>query len=186
VGAKLPTRLTFGGRYSHTQCLIAESEKWSVEECRGWMSQRIRGLLAELPPSGLAGHGPNWPDWLNAPVVGLTPRNALADEPGRFRRGSYRGPVRLVSTGGTSGRPVTFAMETSASAAEWAYMTRIWSRFGYRPGDRRLVLRGLPPRGDRAVHYDALTCELRVSPFRLGERWWPEIVAEVKEVRVFR
>jgi phenylacetate-CoA ligase len=181
IGAHLPDRLTFGPRYTDTRRLVSVSDSWSVDDCRAWMKERLQELVSEggiIDPDA-----PGWPSWLDLSPVGLLSRSDLAANPVAFRRASYRGPVRWVSTGGTTGRPVTFPMEPSASAAEWAYFHHLWSRFGYSPGDRRLVLRGIEPRNNRPVSYDPLAKELRVSPFHLAKPYWENIVDEVRRFR---
>lgn len=181
IGARLPDRVTFGPRFPATCQLIEASEGWSAVECKSWMIERIQSVLAEQSHHALG--GPPWPDWLSAPRVPVICRSDLVDDPGRYRSSSYRGPIRWVSTGGTGGRPATFPMEPSASAAEWAYVTNIWNRFGFRRGGRRLVLRGIPPRDGRPVAFDPLATELRVSPFHLSASYWKDIVAAVREFR---
>jgi phenylacetate-CoA ligase len=62
-------------------------------------------------------------------------------------------------------------------------MQRMWEHFGYRDGDRRLVLRGLPLRNGQPVSYDPLLAELRVSPFRLGAPWLETIENHVQSFK---
>ena len=179
VGGRLPGGLLRGGAFRQALAQIRASETWSADTCRAWTAARLQQLFGDLP----AADGPPWPVWLARPPMATVTRDDLADDPAAYRDPRYRGTVRWVATGGTSGRPVRFLMDPAASAAEWAYITSMWAQYGYRHGDRRLVLRGLPPRGERPFSYDPLLNELRVSPFRLGERWWPEIEAAVRDFR---
>jgi phenylacetate-CoA ligase len=50
--------------------------------------------------------------------------------------------VDLVTTGGTSGEPMRFYMNSSRHAPEFGHLTSCWSRVGYQPGDVFAVLRG--------------------------------------------
>jgi len=86
--------------------------------------------------------------------------------------GVPRSQYRYQTTGGTSGQPLGFAITHDASAMEWAFMTRQWGRVGYRPGDRRVVLRGRSiPGRERGVlsEHDPLNAALFFSSFDLTE-----------------
>lgn len=81
-----------------------------------------------------------------------------------------------VSTSGSSGTPLRFYLDKDRSVKEWAFITHIWGRIGYRPYHRRAVLRGvfIPDVDCRPWEYDAALRELRLSPFHLT----PDIMDE--------
>ena len=58
-----------------------------------------------------------------------------------YRSNIRKGRLRL-NTGGSSGEPLTFYVDSGAFAREWAHMHFIWSRLGYRQTDLALTFRG--------------------------------------------
>ncbi len=77
--------------------------------------------------------------------------------------------VDLVTTGGTSGAPMEFYLDKDRGPKEWAFINHIWARGGYRPGDRRAVLRGtwIRDADTRPWEFDRALNELRLSPFHM-------------------
>jgi phenylacetate-CoA ligase len=85
---------------------------------------------------------------------------------------------RVLTTGGSTGAPVRFGLERRASFVEWAFITSIWARVGFRVGDRRLVVRGLPLGGSILRERPVLD-ELQLSAFHLSATYlngvWPRV-----------
>ena len=48
----------------------------------------------------------------------------------------------LSHTSGTTGKPLQFYENEDTRAKEWAFICHQWSRVGYKPGDKRVELRG--------------------------------------------
>ena len=78
-----------------------------------------------------------------------------------------------VTTGGTSSMaPLTFYLDRDRSVREWAFLTLLWGRIGYCPGDRIAVLgyRGVTHLKNVATKpwaWEPGMRELRLSPFRM-------------------
>lgn len=68
-----------------------------------------------------------------------------------------------INTGGTSGSPLSFSVDRSAFAREWAHMHFVWQRAGYRPQDTKLTLRGRRWDGPTAVRFNAVHNEWIVN-----------------------
>lgn len=51
-------------------------------------------------------------------------------------------PLKKSNTGGTTGQPLSFYLEKSAYAREWAHMHSIWESLDYRHTDEKITLRG--------------------------------------------
>jgi phenylacetate-CoA ligase len=85
-----------------------------------------------------------------------------------------RSEMDVVSTSGSSGKPLRFYLDKNRSVKEWAFINHIWSRIGYQPGQRRAVLRGVLINNVDANpwEFDPAMNELRLSPFHLT----PEIM----------
>src|SRR5699024_3989439 len=60
-----------------------------------------------------------------------------------------------VNTGGTTGKPLEFYIESDAFAREWAHMLYIWSGLGYSRKDLKLTFRGKNI-GENALQYNAV------------------------------
>jgi len=76
-----------------------------------------------------------------------------------------------ATTGGTSGQPLRFYIDKARSSIEWAFITSIWERIGYRLNDKRLVLRGEVIKNNRKKLwlYDPLLNQLSLSTFHMSE-----------------
>jgi len=66
-------------------------------------------------------------------------------------------------TSGTTGKPLQFYLNKDTEAKEWAFICHQWSRVGYKPGDKRVELRGAINR-KKPIFYDKLGSILRFSP----------------------
>ena len=51
-------------------------------------------------------------------------------------------PIDYCSTGGTSGEPFYFYIDSSRSSKEWAFIVDLWSRVGFNLNSRRATFRG--------------------------------------------
>ena len=77
--------------------------------------------------------------------------------------------VPLSHTSGTTGKPLQFYQSYSENIVEWAFICHQWSRVGYRPGERRVELRGPPIDKKTPIIYRPLDGVLRLSPI-IGNR----------------
>lgn len=81
-----------------------------------------------------------------------------------LEKGSY-----LTNTGGSSGSPLVFYLDSKAFAREWAHMHFIWERLGYRSTDLKLVFRG-KNLGDRPLIYNPVHNEFVINAYCPYER----------------
>jgi phenylacetate-CoA ligase len=63
--------------------------------------------------------------------------------------------LHLFSTGGTSGEPLSVWNFADSGARERAFIYAVWRRVGFRPDDRRAILRGIPVHDPPHWRYDA-------------------------------
>lgn len=75
------------------------------------------------------------------------------------------------TTGGTSGEPLGFFIDRCRSQIEWAYLTSIWERTGFKINDKRLVLRGevIKSKHNKSWFYDPLLNQLSIATFRMND-----------------
>jgi len=98
-------------------------------------------------------------DWSKVPIVTKADLQAVPLEERCIegRKGMK------VNTGGTSGQPLEFYLDTRAFAREWAHMHFIWKARGYRPSHLKLTLRGKHFDLDRPIRYNAVHNEYVVN-----------------------
>lgn len=91
-------------------------------------------------------------------------------------------------TSGTSQAFLTVYLDRDRSVKEWAFVTGVWSRGGYRLGDRRAVLRhGQDDFHDIRSRYwlwEPGTRELRLSPFRMIPPVMDEYLDLIRRFRI--
>jgi phenylacetate-CoA ligase len=102
-------------------------------------------------------------------------------------RGVNRRLVLEMTTGGTTGKPTRFLMHRrEGQDSERAYIEDMWRRVGYRPGDRRIILRGaVIPGADkgRVCYPDPLLNVWWFSNFHLTEENLGRLVELIRSYR---
>ena len=81
----------------------------------------------------------------------------------------------LTSTGGTSGEPFYFHINSNRTTIEWAYIVDQWGRVGFDLKSKRATFRGSPIRKNRRWEDDWLTKERKFSSFELTDKYLDEI-----------
>jgi phenylacetate-CoA ligase len=93
--------------------------------------------------------------------------------------------IDLISTGGTSGKPVHFYAGSGRSATEYAYLASGWARAGYRLGQPLAVFRGrvVPPDATGLRHeYDGLLKHHYYSNFHMNDATMRRYVEHLRGV----
>ena len=84
-----------------------------------------------------------------------------------------------TSTGGTSGEPFYFHINSDRSAKEWAYFVDQWGRVGFNLRSKRVSFRGSRIRGKGGLEDDWVTRERKFSSFELTDEYldkiWPKL-----------
>lgn len=171
-----PAGLLYGKTFRELRADIARSE-WDaafVEErtraqlaalfSKARQTRYYAGRLAEIPVNR-----PTMADLASLPV--LRKQEVLDNVEGMLA--ASRAEMDEVMTGGTSsGVQASFYLDRDRSVKEWAFLTHLWQRCGYRPGNRLAVLgyRGvthISSPSSRPWAWEPGTRELRLSPFRM-------------------
>jgi phenylacetate-CoA ligase len=79
-----------------------------------------------------------------------------------------------TSTGGTSGEPFYFNINSDRSAKEWAFMVDQWSRYGFSLASKRATFRGSKIFSG-GWEVDWLTREIKFSSFQMTDQYMNEI-----------
>ncbi len=84
-----------------------------------------------------------------------------------------------TSTGGTSGEPFYFHINSDRSTKELAYLIDLWERVGFNLNSRRVTFRGSPIKGNKGWENDWITRERKFSSFELTDQYlgriWPDL-----------
>lgn len=182
----VPRPLLYGARFRATRDALARSERLPAQELVAAQDARVRDLVAwsyERVPyykRVMDDRGVRPEHVRRAADLALLPlldkRTVLENADELLARGVSDASRELVATGGTSGEPMRFWIDRGRSSTEWAFMTWQWGRVGYRPGDRRAVLRGVEVRGaagGRIHEWHPLLDELVLSTFQLSAQTLP-------------
>ncbi len=88
------------------------------------------------------------------------------------------------NTGGSSGTPLEFYLEKDVSRPkERAHFDWYWGQFGYKPGDRILMIRGLPIHKNRLYEYRAIDNVLNVTCYNLNESNITKVADQIKRFK---
>lgn len=93
--------------------------------------------------------------------------------------------VDYVTTGGTSGMPLTFYINASRSQIEYAYLVDGWKRAGFKLGDPKAVLRGRVTGSKSGVHqsYDPIFNEHYYSNFHMSNDDMKSYISHIKTLK---
>lgn len=81
-----------------------------------------------------------------------------------------------INTGGTSGEPLSFYIDSAAWAREWAHMHYIWGLRDYKQTDLIITMLG-KNLGGRPFAYNAVHNEFRLNPYVNAKDFLPELAA---------
>ena len=177
----LPLSIVLGRHYRRQKRFLAESASWDKEKLLSYQKSTLfdmveyaatstkyyRELFKEL---GLPARLESIDQFYRIPLIDKQKvkdlgKAVFSDKLPASQR--YK-----VSTGGTSGSPLSFYMSSEAYGREWAFVHDLLSRYGINPDDRKLSIRGIPileGSGKRYIRYNPVYKELQISPFHITE-----------------
>jgi phenylacetate-CoA ligase len=174
----IPSRLRLGRAFWETYRFLEQSQEWDAAGLEEYQMRELRRLLAQcyrnvphyrkvfeergLKPS----HIQSLADLKQLPLLC---RQQIRKDPQAFlarNRKVHR--LRQQVTTCTLGQPFQFYLDRHQLQRDWAFACHLWSRVGYRPGDTRAELWGLPIEGPRPYWWDPLHGILRLCPI-LGD-----------------
>lgn len=148
------------GSKFRTNCrFVREAQWWPAERSREYQSRRLREILTLAfektkfyrrlfdSVGFLPDDFHDLKDLNNLPVIDKQVVNENLKE--MCTRPVTSRDVDFASTGGTSGTPLNFYLDTGRSAIEYAYLTTSWQRAGYKLDMPMAVLRGRIVKADR-------------------------------------
>ncbi|MFW9972627.1 MAG: phenylacetate--CoA ligase family protein, partial [Candidatus Odinarchaeota archaeon] len=90
------------------------------------------------------------------------------------------------NTGGTSGDRLYFLESFNCGLIEWAFITTIWGRVGFKPSDCRISIGDVPivqNKENQLWQYDPLRKEWRLSPFHLSLENLPRYLEKIRDAK---
>jgi len=196
LGAWVPRPLLYGTAFRRVQARLAATERLPAAELEAWRDARLRELVANAYARVpyyrrvMDARGVRPEHVRGAADLGLLPlltKGDVRDHAEELLAAGVPAATReRVSTGGTSGAPLSFWIDRDRSATEWAFMTWQWRAAGFRLGDRRAVLRGQALRGaerGRLHEWHPLLDELALSTFHLTRASLPRYLEVLARFR---
>ena len=154
-----------GPAYFWHRRLIRASKTWSPERIAAYQAQKTAPLLSRY-----------------GDVV--RDKAHYREQLARYTRLGLPGLTSTIRTGGTTGSPFAFAMDTFARRQkERAYIFDIWAEVGYRPFDTRVVYRGNI--GDALISYNRLENAWSINPARLTAATRDSVIAFLRGLGPF-
>jgi len=178
----LPSSWLLGSKFRHSVQFLRDAQWWSAEQICEHQLIKVRELCeiayqnteyyrktfdaVGFVPSELR----SLEDMANLPTID---RDTLLGSFHEMCAVDPSGPgVDLVTTGGTSGRPLSFYMPADRSAIEYGFLTTSWRRVGYKMGMPLAVLCGriVPPDRNSLRHeYDPILRYHYYSAFHMTD-----------------
>lgn len=189
--ARLPSRYKpFLGKLYQTRCKeIRRFGTLTQEEKKYFIFSRVKDIVdfavANVPfyrdyysrcrfsPDMLK----NFDDIRRIPVID---KKILLEYPLEHRTAHNITKKYIVNTGGSSGHSLSFYIEPSSAAHEWAHMFTIWGTMGYRPCDTKIHFAG---RSDikNALEYDFARNSFEVDMYRSPDSYCRQLAEKVKK-----
>jgi phenylacetate-CoA ligase len=178
----VPPRWFLGPRYRATEWLLAKADRWPTEVQETYALAQVRRicrLAYEKTPFyrhvfQRVGFDPNelrtHEDLQGLPTIDKSTLREHLEEMGSVPP-NWAG-VDRVSTGGTSGSPLTFYIGVERSGIEYAHLVDAWRRAGYRLEIPQAVLRGrVVPADDTGLRheYDPILRRHAYSTFHMTD-----------------
>lgn len=191
----IPMPYILGKEFRDNYKFIQNSEFWSAEQIESYQVEMLRKVCMiayEKSPYyanifNSAGFHPNdivaTKDIQKLPLIDKDVINnnlsEICTEPFARRHVDY------ISTGGTSGKPLSFYTTSRRSSIEYAYLLSGWGRIKYKLGMPKAVLRGniVPPDSKDLFHqYDPLLKHHYYSSFHMSDNDMSKYIAHIKKI----
>ena len=193
----LPESWRWGSRYREFKRLTEDSERWSIDDVRGYQLKQLRMVLhhaANYSPfyqrafARAAFRPEELRDLDQLQFCPMTEKRDLIDHIDEMTSTNVKRSKRLyMTTGGSTGTPVGFYLEKGVSRPkEQAFLEALWRRAGYFKGARVAVIRGHvtseEARG-RIAEYDATRDWLMLSSYHLTIERLPEYLEALERFK---
>lgn len=170
----IPPRFRYGKVFWDTYNFLQESQWWKREKLEDYQMQELGRLLRhayenvpyyrrifderELKPKDIRALS----DFKKLPCL---TKDVFKSHFNDFVANNFKlSSLYFSHTSGTSGKALQFYENAECIAKEWAFICHQWARVGYKPGDKRVELRGAIIEGAKPVEYNPADNIIRLSP----------------------
>ena len=193
----LPARWKWGATYLDFQRLVKEVQEWDEDDIREYQIKQLRSTLMRAQASC------PWYQHTFAQVK-FRPENVITPEdiakapflekkdlqdhlPDLVSREFSPRQRLYITTGGSTGVPVGFYLQRGVSRSkEQAFLEGMWSRAGWKPGARLVLVRGHVTTNSslgRIATYDATRNWLLMSSAHLTDERMPEYLERIERFK---
>lgn len=178
----LPLSWLSGRSYNKNCKFIQEAQWWPVELSRKYQLSKLKDILKLAYENTRFYHrvfdsiGFHPDDFKSLDFISKLPvinkEVVIENTPDMCTMSVSESNVDFVSTGGVSGIPLHFYLNSNRSPVEYAYLTMSWERAGYKLGVPMAVLRGQVVQADRngLFHeYDPIFRHHYYSSFQMSD-----------------
>jgi len=150
----IPPRFRYSKIFWDTYNFLQESQWWSKEQLEEYQMQQLEKLLNHaynnvpyyrkifdergVKPKDIQ----NFDDLEKLPYLTKDEFRDNFNNKKIISKNIRLSELPLSHTSGTTGKPLQFYENKDTEAKEWAFICHQWSRVGYKPGDKRIELRG--------------------------------------------
>ena len=190
LGKIIPSKYIYGKNFTFTLNRIRETEYWSKLALNNLRSRELRRILLhaynstkyykkQMSEKGISEKSINESPEEVLKGLDFTDKRLIRDKSAEFMSDKKISiPIDYCSTGGTSGEPFYFYIDSSRSSKEWAFIVDLWSRVGFNLNSRRATFRGSKIKGN-GWEDDWITKERKFSSFDLTDEYltkiWPAL-----------
>ncbi|MBN1830534.1 MAG: phenylacetate--CoA ligase family protein [Deltaproteobacteria bacterium] len=193
----LPPRFRYGRVFRQSYDFLDNSQWWNKERLQEYQMNRLEQLLHHayrnvpyyrrvfqemaLRPDSIKDFGDmNKLPFLTKTIIQNNIHDLVAENYPRSR-------LESVSTGGSTGDPLGFYHERGISAArEKAFIFALWSRVGFKAGDKCVELRGnilQSKKGGTFWMYNPAEKILRLSSYQMTDETLPKYIEKIRQFR---
>ena len=190
----IPLSIRYGKIYTEYTKLLEESQWWSREKLEEYQWCKLEVLLKHayqnvpyyrrvfdekgLKPKDIQ----NWDDFRKVPFL---TKQIIRDNLEDLVAKNYSQSRKLyVTTGGSTGMPLSLYYEKGvARSKELAFITALWSRVGYKSGDKLAVLRANLVRGidnRKFWEYEPIKNRLILSSYHMTDENLPLYIEQIR------
>lgn len=191
----IPFEYLIGLKFKKERKLIISAEKWSKEEIERYhlkkLKQQIQNAYHKCPAYKKLYDDAQvdvfsinkLDDFAKIPFIDKSFINENIEELCVLNPNCSA--IDYVTTGGTSGTPLSFYMNASRSQIEYAYLIDGWSRAGFKVGEVKAVLRGRITGIEKGMHrsYDPLFNEYYYSNFHMNDDDMRKYLSHIKTLK---
>jgi phenylacetate-CoA ligase len=188
AGRLIPSKYIYGRQFSETRNFLQETEYRSKSYFDNLQFSALRRILMhafkttdfykkQMLKNGVNQNSINDDPKGSVEKLGFIDKRIMSNRLNEFlsRKGRLI-PHDYISTGGTSGEPFYFYIDSDRSAKEWAFILDQWSRIGFSKFSKRIVFRGSKIRA-KGWEDDWITKERKFSSFEMTDQYlekiWP-------------